>query len=121
MQWTSTQSTFVLAAGPIDLTVNFLSPVEPSDLHNQSLPFSYYAVSAASNDGNAHSVQVYADISGEWVTGDNDQKANWTTTTGDVITHQVQLECQSILNEINDHIQRRSIHCQCFAASAKIL
>ncbi len=38
--------------------------------------------------------------------GDNNLKANWTTTTGEVIAHQVQLENQSVYNEINDHIQR---------------
>ncbi|KAI0774201.1 DUF1793-domain-containing protein [Fomes fomentarius] len=109
-KFTSTQSTFVLTAGPVDLTVNFLSPVEPSDLVNQSLPFSYYAVSVASNDDQAHSVQVYTDISAEWVTGDNNLKANWTTTTGEVLAHQVQLENQSVYNEINDHIQHGSAY-----------
>ena len=96
-----------MTAGPIDLTINFLSPVEPSDLVNQSLPFSYYTVSAASNDGNAHSVQIYTDISAEWVTGDNSLRANWSTATGNVLTHQVQLASQSTFGEIGDHIQRR--------------
>ncbi|KAI0774160.1 DUF1793-domain-containing protein [Fomes fomentarius] len=110
LTWSSTQSTFVLTAGPIDLTVNFLSPVEPSDLVKQSLPFSYYTVSAASNDGNAHNVQIYTDISAEWVTGDNGLTANWTTTTGDILTHQVQLASQSQFGEVNDHIQQGSAY-----------
>ncbi|KAI0750697.1 DUF1793-domain-containing protein [Daedaleopsis nitida] len=110
LTFTSTQSTFVMTAGPIDLTINFLSPVEPSDLVNQSLPFSYYTVSAASNDGGAHSVQIYSDISAEWVTGDNSLTANWTTTTGNVLTHQVQLASQGQYSEINDHIQQGSAY-----------
>ena len=72
----------------------------------QSLPFSYLALSAASNDGKNHSVQLYTDISAEWVTGDNSLIANWSTTTGTVLTHQVQLVNQSPFSEINDHIQR---------------
>ncbi|KAI0638108.1 DUF1793-domain-containing protein [Trametes polyzona] len=108
LQFTSTQSIFVLSAGPVDLTVTFLSPVEPTDPVNQSLPLSYYAVSAASTDGRAHSVQVYTDISAEWVTGDNSLTANWTTTTGNVLTHQVQLASQSQFSEIGDHIQQGS-------------
>ncbi|KAI0723177.1 DUF1793-domain-containing protein [Earliella scabrosa] len=108
LTFTSTQSTFVMTAGPIDLTINFLSPVEPSDLVNQSLPFSYYTVSAASNDGNAHSVQIYTDISAEWVTGDNSLRAKWSTATGNVLTHQVQLASQSTFGEIGDHIQQGS-------------
>ncbi|KAI0347134.1 DUF1793-domain-containing protein [Trametopsis cervina] len=104
--FTSTQSTFVMAAGPIDLTVQFLSPVEPNDLVKQSLPFSYLSLSASSTDGKAHSVQVYSDISAEWITGDNSLTTNWTTTIGDIIVHQTQLEQQSSFSEINDRIQQ---------------
>ncbi|KAI0770848.1 DUF1793-domain-containing protein [Irpex lacteus] len=108
--FTSTQSTFVLSAGPVDLTVNFLSPVEPTDLVKQSLPFSYFTVSAKSTDGKAHSVQVYSDISAEWITGDNSLTANWTTTVGDTIIHQAQLENQSTFSENGDHIQQGSAY-----------
>ncbi|KAJ6628752.1 DUF1793-domain-containing protein [Mycena sp. CBHHK59/15] len=105
-QFTSTQSIFVLSAGPVDLTVTFLSPVEPNDLVKQSIPFSYMAVSAASTDGASHSVQVYSDISGEWVSGDNSLTVNWnSTTTGSVLTHQVQLASPTVFGEINDHTQ----------------
>lgn len=115
-----------MTAGPIDLTVNFLSPVEvsvsstsyptysdlhvyrsqPNDLVKQSLPFSYLSLSAKSADGKAHAVQVYSDISAEWITGDNSLTANWTTTVGDVIIHQTQLAEQTTFSEINDRIQR---------------
>ncbi|KAJ6628763.1 hypothetical protein B0H10DRAFT_2209222 [Mycena sp. CBHHK59/15] len=105
-QFTSTQSIFVLSAGPVDLTVTFLSPVEPNDLVKQSIPFSYMAVSAASTDGASHSVQVYSDISGEWVSGDNSLTVNWnSTTTGSVLTHQVQLANPTVFGEVNDHTQ----------------
>ncbi|KAK1226439.1 hypothetical protein PQX77_010603 [Marasmius sp. AFHP31] len=103
--FTATQSTFVLSAGPVDLTVNFFSPVEPNDLLRQSTPFSYLSVSAASTDGRAHSVQIYSDISAEWVSGDNGLVANWNTTTGSILTHQVQLATQSRFKEVNDHTQ----------------
>ena len=79
---------------------------QPDDLVKQSIPFSYIVLSAASTDGNPHTVQVYSDISAEWVSGDNTLIANWTTTTGDIFTHQVQLQTQTEFSEINDHIQR---------------
>ncbi|OCH92918.1 DUF1793-domain-containing protein [Obba rivulosa] len=107
-EFTSTQSIFVLSAGPVDLTATFLSPVEPSDLANQSFPFSYLALSAAATDGQSHSVQVYTDISAEWVSGDDSLTVNWTTTVGDIITHQVQLEDQTVFGEVNDRIQQGS-------------
>lgn len=112
----------MLSAGPVDLRVNFLSPVEvnlsqpllswpqqryskPHNLLKQSIPFSYLAVSAASTDGGSHHVQVYSDISAEWVSGDNTLVANWSTSVGSIITHKVQLENPILFGEINDHTQ----------------
>lgn len=109
MTFTSTQSTFVMTSGPIDLTVNFLSPVEPTDLVKQSLPFSYVTLTATSTDGKAHSVQLYTDISAEWVTGDNSLLANWSTAvSSSTLVHQVQLQSQTPFGEVSDHIQQGS-------------
>ena len=72
---------------------------QPSDLVNQSLPFSYLGVSVKSNDGNSHSVQVYTDITGEWITGATTWTANWKTTTGRVLTHKLQLSTQATYEE----------------------
>ncbi|EIW62031.1 DUF1793-domain-containing protein [Trametes versicolor FP-101664 SS1] len=110
LQITSTQSIFVMTAGPVDLTITFLSPVEPADFVNQSLPFSYLAVSAASNDGQDHNVQIYSDISAEWISGDNSLEARWSTTMGDVITHTVQLDVQHAYTEVSDRIQDGSAY-----------
>lgn len=103
--FTSTQSTFVLVAGPVQLTVSFLSPVDATDLVKQSIPLAYMTVSAASTDGAEHSVRVYTDISAEWVSGDTSLTVNWTTSTGNVVAHQVQLTDPSVLSEVNDHTQ----------------
>ncbi len=81
---------------------------QPTDLVKQSLPFSYFVLSAAPNDGKSHSVQIYSDISAEWVSGDDSLTVNWTTTTGSVVTHQVQLEQQTLFGEVSDRIQRES-------------
>ncbi|KAG9073509.1 hypothetical protein FS749_015070 [Ceratobasidium sp. UAMH 11750] len=63
-QFTATQTVIISRAGPIDLTVTFLSPLDYTDLVRLSLPFSYISVSAATNDGRAHTVAVYMDVSG---------------------------------------------------------
>lgn len=52
-------------------------------------------------------MQLYSDISAEWVSGDNSLGATWSTTTGNTIVHQVQLANQVVYSERNDHIQRR--------------
>lgn len=63
------------------------------------------AVSAVSTNGAAHSVQVYSDISAEWVSGNNALLAKWSTTTGTILTHEVQLQSPAVFTEVNDHTQ----------------
>jgi hypothetical protein len=47
----------------------------------QSIPFSYLSISAQSTDGNAHDVQLYTDISGEWLSGSTSWTAEWKHTS----------------------------------------
>jgi hypothetical protein len=85
---------------------------QPEDLLKQSLPLSYLALSAVSTDGGSHSVQLYTDISGEWVSGDSKVLVKWNTTTGDTITHEIQRQNPLKFNEINDHTECQwSVHC----------
>ncbi|KAL1665396.1 hypothetical protein GGF50DRAFT_126410 [Schizophyllum commune] len=109
-KYTSTQTTFTMTAGSVDLTISFLSPIEPDDLVRQSTPFSYMAVTAASNDGMSHSVQVYSDISGEWLVGDTTRAVNWTTTAGDALIHQAQLQEQTPFAEVDDRVLQGSVY-----------
>ncbi|KAJ7142411.1 DUF1793-domain-containing protein [Mycena epipterygia] len=107
--FTSTQSIFVLSAGPVDLTITFLSPVE-TDLVKMSIPLSYMQVSAASTDGAAHSVQIYSDISGEWVSGVDSWDLEWVTTTTDIVSHEIHVASPALWEEVNDQIQYGSVH-----------
>ncbi|RDX42058.1 hypothetical protein OH76DRAFT_146300 [Lentinus brumalis] len=68
-QITPTRSIFTLQAGPMNVTLTFLTPIEPSDWVNQSIPFSYMSVEAQSTDGGAHNVQLYTETVSEFVTG----------------------------------------------------
>jgi hypothetical protein len=62
--YTSTKSIFVMNVGnKVDMTITFLSPVYPEDLGRQSLTYSYLHVQVKSRDGQAHSVQLYSDVS----------------------------------------------------------
>ncbi|MEO8777449.1 MAG: DUF4965 domain-containing protein [Rhodanobacter sp.] len=71
---TATQSCFTLQGGGVELSVDFLSPVEPGDARRQSIPMSYVHVSARSADGAGHAVQVYMEITGDWASGDHSQE-----------------------------------------------
>ncbi len=77
LTYTATQSTYVFSGAGVNLTVTFLSPVDPDSLQRQSVPMSYITVNATSADGASHTVSVYLDISGEWAHGDRTQLISW--------------------------------------------
>ncbi|MFC1418994.1 glutaminase family protein [Streptacidiphilus cavernicola] len=74
---TATRSQYVFEGGGVELTLTFLSPVEPGDLRRQSVPLSYLTADVSSTDGRAHDVGLYFDISGEWAHGDSGTKIGW--------------------------------------------
>jgi hypothetical protein len=68
--YTSTRSTFTQNVNQqVGIIVEFFSPVLPNDTERMSLPFSYMNVQTFSMDGAAHTVELYTDISAEWVSG----------------------------------------------------
>jgi Glutaminase A six helical-hairpin domain/Domain of unknown function (DUF5127)/Domain of unknown function (DUF4964) len=77
LEVTPTRSRFHLQGGGVSLVVEFLSPVEIADQRRQSIPMSYILMTASSIDGQAHDVQLYVDISGEWTSGDDSQLITW--------------------------------------------
>ncbi|KAF8609026.1 hypothetical protein BDV93DRAFT_466201 [Ceratobasidium sp. AG-I] len=92
-EFTTTRTIITSRAGPVDLVLTFLSPLDYTDLVRLSLPFSYFSVSAVANDGGSHSVAVYTDISGEWVSAVVTEGAQWSTATdGATIVHKMFLQ-----------------------------
>jgi hypothetical protein len=78
---TATRSIFTAAAGGVELVAEWLSPVEPGNLELQSAPLTLLTISVSFTDGNSHDVQVYADITGEWVSSDESALIEWQTTS----------------------------------------
>ncbi len=97
-EYTSTRSTFIMdVSGLVGMNITFLSPLTPTDMTRQSLPFSYVDVIVSSSDGATHNVQVYTDITAgnihsfmhlnnfgsyltasvEWVSADRTAIAQW--------------------------------------------
>ncbi|KAF9062758.1 hypothetical protein BDP27DRAFT_1481547, partial [Rhodocollybia butyracea] len=111
LQITPTCSIFGLQAGPMEINVTFLSPIEPSDLVLQSFPFTYVFLEASSTDGRPHSLQVYQDITAEWVAFNTSEEVQWNTTLGDsIIYHQVQLSSPQPMTEQNDMAQDAKLY-----------
>ncbi|KAI0308434.1 hypothetical protein OF83DRAFT_1089831, partial [Amylostereum chailletii] len=76
---TPTRTIFTIQAGPLELNITYLSPIEvraelvdapiptlivllgqPDDFVKQSIPFAYLAFEARSTDGSPHHMQVYS-------------------------------------------------------------
>ncbi len=74
---TPTQSRYQLEGGGVRLHLDFLSPIEPTDLKRMSVPLGYVFASAQSADGKPHTVSVYFDITGEWAHGDDNAPITW--------------------------------------------
>jgi hypothetical protein len=103
LQVTPTRSIFTFTGGGIQLTAEWLSPIEPGDLQRLSVPFSLLTVSVVATDGASHSVQVYADITGEWAATDESDLITWTTSlTSSNRYWSVQLQNQTPLTEDAD-------------------
>ncbi|OTB15176.1 hypothetical protein K445DRAFT_124558 [Daldinia sp. EC12] len=101
--YTSTRSTFVMnVGGKVEMNITFLSPVTPSDLKRQSLVFSYLDVGVHSLDGASHDVQLYADVSAEWASGDLNAIIEWDYKSADgVVYHQFERQNQAAISETN--------------------
>jgi hypothetical protein len=76
---TATRSIFTAQAGGVQLVAEWLSPVEPGNLGLQSAPLTLLAVTVSFTDGNTHQVELYADITGEWVSSTETAEINWQT------------------------------------------
>ena len=111
---TATQSIFKFNAHGVNLTVDFLSPIEATDLKRLSMPIADINTTAQSSDGANHTVAVYYDISAEWANGDSNQLVKWapetinrnadgSSNTGTLATWTIQSNTPGVLQSSNDY------------------
>ncbi|KAH6642116.1 hypothetical protein C7974DRAFT_95565 [Boeremia exigua] len=106
-EYTASKSVFTLEIGEkVALNVTFLSPLTPRDLKRQSLVFSYMDVEVWSLDGGLHEVQIYTDISAEWISGDVGAVATWDFgLKEDVVYHRLSRQEQQPFVENKDQAE----------------
>ena len=107
---TATRSVFTLQSSGVQITLEYLSPIEPGDLQRQSIPMAWVLVTARSIDGASHDVSLYLDVSGEWLSGDPSQQFTWAPVSvpysgGALQAWTMQLAEQQILTEIDNRAQ----------------
>ncbi|KAI0267461.1 hypothetical protein BC834DRAFT_953477, partial [Gloeopeniophorella convolvens] len=116
---TPTQTIVTAVAGPIQVNLTFLNPIEPGDFIKQSIPFSYMSLTVKSLDGNTHSVQVYSDVSGEWLSGDRNHEIMWSQPVDpDVIFHTVGLQQPAVFTEIQTQAEWGTLYYAMKAGNA---
>lgn len=74
----ATQTHYDFSCGPVNLKIQFVSPLLPKDLNLLSRPVNYINYEVTSNDGNKHEVQVYFEITPEWAVNEISQEVQVT-------------------------------------------
>ncbi|KAN0113464.1 hypothetical protein V8E52_007745 [Russula decolorans] len=98
---TPTRTIFTLDVGPVEVSVTFLSPIEPYDRVRQSIPFTYTSFELNVTDGKTHNIELYAHVqSGSFFATDSVQNVTWSTaSTFRSVFETVQLQNQQSLTE----------------------
>ncbi|KAJ5739058.1 hypothetical protein N7533_011842 [Penicillium manginii] len=100
-EFTSTHSIFDLTAGSVRLTLDFFSPVTPSNYLRQSLPFSYLTVKVSgSYFGN--NIQVYSDIDGRWTGREDRSVLDYEEHDDGLLIHSLSVEDAAKYAEASD-------------------
>ncbi|KZT72217.1 hypothetical protein DAEQUDRAFT_763324 [Daedalea quercina L-15889] len=96
-QITPTRTIWTILAGPMKLTVTFLTPIEASStLLSAPPPLGTEVLPAVIG-------LVYSDVSAEWLSGNASSSVQWnTTTTNQLIYHQVELQEPTQFTEVDD-------------------
>ncbi|KAI5117537.1 hypothetical protein M0805_004769 [Coniferiporia weirii] len=107
VEFTPTSTTFVLTAGKMQINATFLNPIEPTDLVRQSLPFSYFYMSAVSLDGKPHNLRMYSDVTGDFIAGSQTETIQRTPEDNedDYVILKMQLQTQQAFTEVNNFPQ----------------
>ncbi|MCJ1387201.1 hypothetical protein MMC18_000041 [Xylographa bjoerkii] len=79
-EYTSTHTIFNLTAENASFSLDFFSPVSPSNYVRQSYPFSYLTINAEASI--ASSIQIYVDFDETWTGQTGATVSNFTTTEG---------------------------------------
>jgi len=60
----------------LSLTISLLSPITPTSSMRQSIPASYISIAVEGD----FDVDLYMDVNGQWVSGNEDSKIKWYLT-----------------------------------------
>ncbi|WP_319480176.1 glutaminase domain-containing protein [uncultured Draconibacterium sp.] len=103
---TATQTKYDFTCGPVDLRVEFVSPLLMDDLDLLSRPVNYINYEAVSTDGKSHYVEVYFEATPEWAVNELNQEVEVTSgKTGNVSFLKTGTTEQPVLAKKGDNIR----------------
>lgn len=76
---TATQTKYDFTCGPVDLHLEFVSPLLMDDLDVLSRPVNYINYEVVSNDGQSHEVEIYFEATPEWAVNELNQEVELAT------------------------------------------
>ncbi len=79
VELTATSTKYDFTCGPVDLQLEFISPLLPDDLDLLSRPVNYIDYEILANDNKSHDVQIYIETTPEWAVNDLSQEVIVTT------------------------------------------
>ncbi len=103
---TATQTKYHFTCGPVDLMVEFVSPLLMNDLNLLSRPVNYINYEVISNDGKQHEVEIYFEATPEWAVHELNQEVELTTgRSGDVTFARTGTTAQPVLQRKGDNVR----------------
>ncbi len=103
---TATQTKYDFACGPVNLHLEFVSPLLMDDLDLLARPVNYVNYEVVSNDGQSHDVEVYFEVTPEWAVNELSQEVSVTTgKTGNVNFARAGTTEQPILQKKGDNVR----------------
>ncbi|HAH22227.1 MAG TPA: glutaminase [Prolixibacteraceae bacterium] len=103
---TATQTHYSFTCGPVDLNLQFVSPLLPDDLNLLSRPVNYINYEVKANDGAKHDVQIYFETTPEWAVNELSQEVQVTKgETGSISFIKAGTTEQSVLKKKGDNVR----------------
>jgi hypothetical protein len=100
----ATKTSYLFRCGPVELSVEFVTPLLVDDLDLLSRPVTYLTIAARSLDSDSHRVSVYVDMTGEWAVNLPHERVFYDTREAHgLVAATFRSELQRILPEAGDH------------------
>jgi hypothetical protein len=100
----ATKTSYLFRCGPVELSVEFVTPLLVDDLDLLSRPITYLTITARSLDAESHRVSAYVDMTGEWAVNLPHERVFYDIReTHGVVAATFRSELQRILPEAGDH------------------